>query len=129
MAELLIRIVDKVNPDNAAQNQLCFKAGDILHVAPDGWTWGTEELSNPEWRILKLPGMAPELFTDLMQMQMVLVGNREHMTLKRAKCIDVSHPTVQQYIASGHIITIELSVEQQAFLERKLTKAIAPVVV
>ena len=127
MAELLIRVVDKVN-DSPAKNQLCFKAGDVLHVAADGWQWGTEELANPAWRILKLPGMDPALFRDLLDAQYATVNGRSKMTLKRAKCIDVSDAVVQQYIDSGHIITIELTAAQQAFLTKKLTKAQAPVV-
>jgi recombinational DNA repair protein (RecF pathway) len=129
MAELLIRVVDKVHPTDPAKDQLCFKAGDVIHVAADGWPWGSEELTNPEWRILKLPGVDPALVEDMLEAQTVQQGDVTHMVRKRHKCFDVAHPTVQAYIASGQVITIELSAAQVAFLSRKLTKPVAGIVV
>lgn len=72
MAELLVRVVDKVN-DDFYLNCKCTKRGDVIVAQPDGWLWGKEELANPDWRIFKLPDMkladaqamlAPELDVD-----------------------------------------------------------------
>ena len=72
MAELLLRVVDKVGADLYTDCQL-LKRGDVVVIVPDGWHWGTEERTNPEWRILKLPlidsaqlqqFLAPEPVTD-----------------------------------------------------------------
>jgi hypothetical protein len=29
----------------------------VIVVQPDGWVWGREEYSNPDWRIVKVPGI------------------------------------------------------------------------
>lgn len=54
MAEFLIRVVDKTGSDVYKDTKL-LKAGDIVVVQPDGWEWASEELRNPDWRILKCP--------------------------------------------------------------------------
>lgn len=56
MAELLVRVVDKINNDPYL-NVKCSKRGDVISVQPDGWVWGKEEYKNPEWRILKFPSV------------------------------------------------------------------------
>jgi hypothetical protein len=56
MSELLVRIVDKINPDFYL-NTKCTKRGDVIVVRPDGWAWGSEELTNPQWTILRLPNV------------------------------------------------------------------------
>ena len=72
MAELLVRVNDKINTDFYLNCQ-CTKRGDVIVVQGDGWAWGKEELKNPDWRIIKLPGvtvsaasvfLAPELPVD-----------------------------------------------------------------
>lgn len=57
MAELLVRIVDKVNTDDFYRNCQCTKRGDVIAAQPDGWPWGREELATPDWRILSVPDM------------------------------------------------------------------------
>lgn len=54
MAEILIRVRDKVNTDPYLDSH-CLKRGDVVSVVPDGWAWGPEELTAPYWRIVKLP--------------------------------------------------------------------------
>jgi hypothetical protein len=56
MSEWLIRVVDKVNDDPVLDAQ-CMKRGDVVVVCPDGWQWSQAELDNPEWRVLKCPGI------------------------------------------------------------------------
>lgn len=72
MSELLLRVTDKINPDFYL-NTHCTKRGDVIVVAPDGWSWSALELTLPFWRILKVPALnvseasaylAPELDTD-----------------------------------------------------------------
>lgn len=72
MAELLVRVVDKIN-DDPYLDAKCLKRGDVVVVCPDGWPWGKHEQHNPDWRILKVPGvsvtalqgfLAPEPETD-----------------------------------------------------------------
>jgi hypothetical protein len=57
MSELLIRVVSKVNVDDADLNSMLLKRGDVVTIQPDGHNWGTQELSNPDWRIVRILGM------------------------------------------------------------------------
>lgn len=66
MAELLVRVVDKVNTDDFYLNIQCFKAGMVIAVQPDGWLWGKEEVANPAWRIFKVPSVDPSQFSNLL---------------------------------------------------------------
>jgi hypothetical protein len=56
MCELLIRVVDKVDPLRSEdENRRFTKRGDVIVVVEDQWPWGREELSFFEWRIVCLP--------------------------------------------------------------------------
>lgn len=57
MAELYIRVIDKINADFYL-NQQCTKAGDVIVACPDDWPWGNLELSSPDYRILSIPEMS-----------------------------------------------------------------------
>ena len=63
MAELLIRIVDKVNLDSKESNAHCMKRGMVVTIQPDGWPWSAKELANPEWEIRKYRGVAVDALT------------------------------------------------------------------
>lgn len=56
MAEVLIRFVDKAGVAQGKAHRV-LRAGDIVTVRPDGAYWSNKELSNPEWRIVRAPGM------------------------------------------------------------------------
>jgi len=58
MAEFLIRVQDKVNPDSPYKDVKCMKRGDVISVCPDGWVWSVLELTVPHLRIVKCAGMA-----------------------------------------------------------------------
>jgi hypothetical protein len=58
VAELLVRIEDR-------GDGLSF-AGDVIHVADDGWTWGRME-TKPPFRVVKVPGAARERFLDMLE--------------------------------------------------------------
>ena len=64
MAELLVRVVDKVSVDPVLDARLT-KRGHVIVVRPDGWTWGTEELANPDWRLMRVAGADPVDFAGL----------------------------------------------------------------
>ena len=57
MAEMLVRVVDKIGAD-VYKNAQCTKRGDVIVAQADGWGWGTQEQVNPHYRIVKLPGDA-----------------------------------------------------------------------
>lgn len=62
MAEVLLRVQDKSNPDDPAADAQCTKRGDVIVVCADGHPWTKAERTAPYWRIIKLPGIDP---TDL----------------------------------------------------------------
>jgi hypothetical protein len=57
MCEIALVVHGTNNSDNFDKDCMCYKAGDIIEVMPDGWNWGTQELLNPNWRIIKFPGV------------------------------------------------------------------------
>jgi hypothetical protein len=46
--EFLFPVVDQAAAVDA------FKAGDIIDYHPDGWPWTQRELTNPNWRIVRV---------------------------------------------------------------------------
>ena len=73
MCEILLRVRDKVNDADPYLDAQCLKRGDVVVVVENGWPWSEAELTNPDWRILKLPNvsvefaeafLAPEVDTD-----------------------------------------------------------------
>ena len=56
MCELLVRVVDKINPTSPELNAQCMKRGDVVSVCPDGWAWSAKEQAGDPWYILKFPG-------------------------------------------------------------------------
>lgn len=57
MCEMLVRVVDKIN-DDPYLDAKCTKRGDVITIQPDGWVWSRAELNNPDWRIIKVPGVS-----------------------------------------------------------------------
>jgi hypothetical protein len=57
MSEILVRVHNKVQPDPYLACKL-FERGDVVVICTDGWVWSDEELTNPDWRIIKLPNVA-----------------------------------------------------------------------
>ena len=89
MAEMLVRVVDKISADPYLNAKLT-KRGDVISVQPDGWVWGKEEQKNPDWRIVKLPGVsvtnasqfvAPEKDADLKNPSRVLQSRAARLDL------------------------------------------------
>lgn len=60
MAELLIRVVDKVNEQDQERDAQCMKRGDVVVIVDDGWKWSPAERKNPDWRIVSMPGIPAE---------------------------------------------------------------------
>ena len=58
MCEVLLRIRDKINKVDVYADVQCLKRGDIVSIVADEWVWGSEELTNDDWRIIKFPNIA-----------------------------------------------------------------------
>ncbi len=56
MAELLVCAADKEPPDPYVDAK-AYKRGDVVVVCPDRWVWGMGELSSPNFRIVRVPGI------------------------------------------------------------------------
>jgi len=65
MCELLVRLVDKVNDDPELDLQ-CLKRGDVVTIQEDGWNWSERERTNPDWMIIKVPGVSISTFEYLL---------------------------------------------------------------
>lgn len=125
MAELLLRVVDKFNPHCAIKNRKLTKRGDVIHVAPDGWGWGKEEIANPEWRIVKLPGIDPSVFADLLEPAVTEVN--KHVVHKRRKFINLDKAGEDLHTAVMAAVLEDR--HHDAFLALKEAKPIVDVVV
>jgi hypothetical protein len=64
MCELLVRVIDKIGTTKD-DDALLTKRGDVIDLRPDGWNWGTGELLNPDWRILRVPGVPVDQATSI----------------------------------------------------------------
>ena len=54
--ELLIRVKDKPSIDKKVRAERLHR-GDVVAINPDDWGWTARELTNPEWRIFKIPAL------------------------------------------------------------------------
>jgi len=63
MAEMLLRVVDKINDTDPVLDAHCTKRGDVIVICPDGWPWSATERTNPDWKIVKVPGVAVDALT------------------------------------------------------------------
>lgn len=105
MCELLVFVRDKVNPDDKFKDARLYKAGDVVVVVPDGWNWGLRELDNPDWRIVKMPGVDPEAqavkaLTDVE----FNIGSRDVKNVLRRRSVkldlaSISEPGFAEYLA------------------------------
>lgn len=52
MTEFLLRVHDRINTRDNFMTQRLTKRGDFISILPDGWTWGSGEITAPFWRII-----------------------------------------------------------------------------
>ncbi len=110
MAELLVRVVDKVHADFYL-NCACTKRGDVIAVQPDGWAWGTGELEHPEWRIIALPGVDPSDLSGLLAPELDVNPKHPSKTLqRRAFKLDLDHPAFVGVHGKSHKVRQRLNV-------------------
>lgn len=65
MCELYVRTVSKTHPDPYLNVQN-YKRGDVVHIAVDGWAWGSAELNNGASTIIKVPGVPASVLQSLL---------------------------------------------------------------
>lgn len=118
MAELLLRIVDKIG-STPAKDILSSKAGDVVVVCPDGWEWSQMELSSPAWKIIKMPGVDPAALNDL-----VRIGNGR----RRDRKIDLSGPAAVRLLAAPNPLVLTPAQITIVMALRVTKPALAPIV-
>lgn len=82
MAEFLIRVKDKINPD-FYMDCGCTKRGDVIVVQPDGWNWGKEEKSLPFYRIIRHSGVSVSEASQFLAAELPIDPLNPSRTLKR----------------------------------------------
>lgn len=95
MAELLIRVVDKVNADPALDVR-CTKRGDVIVVCEDGWPWGTEERRLPIYRLLSIPGVPATELQGLTAEQPARTADPAELRRRRHFGLDLDDARVTQ---------------------------------
>ncbi len=91
MADLLIRIRDKESSGDPETDAVQFKRGDVIAVWPTPGPWGTEELRNPDWRIVRLPNVSVEDAQELMAPERLATLDGERLMRKRRARLDVDN--------------------------------------
>ena len=100
--QLLVRVVSKVNNRDPVKDAQLTKAGDVIVYKPDGEEWGIEELKNPDWRIIQVPGMTEEEAIALTSPELPPNLDREYPLLqRRALKLDLA---VLDALAAGKIL-------------------------
>jgi hypothetical protein len=82
MAEMLVRVVDKVGVDLYKDCQ-CTKRGDVIVAQADGWNWGLQEKTNPHYRIIKVPGLTVSAAQALCSPEVAVDPNNPSRTLQK----------------------------------------------
>lgn len=83
MMQLLVRVVSKVDPKDPVKDAQLTKAGDVIVYKQDGEEWGIQELKNPDWRIIQVPGMTEEEAIALTSPELPPNLDREYPLLQR----------------------------------------------
>ena len=104
MAEAMIALTDKLPSTSPlyAKNHLAL---DIIVVCPDGWPWTPTELTNPDWRLIKIPGVDPAVISQFCDPRLDVQGNVIRM---RDWCFDVTQipAAVMTFIQNNQVITL-----------------------
>ena len=123
MAELLIRVTDKAaHPDPYIDVQRS-KRGEVIVACRDGWQWSHREKTNPEWRIVRVPGL-PDWFVESLMNPERGDPLVDRMLRRREAEFDLDSPhlpqNVRDYLADD--TRAKPSIVISAVLGRKLRK-------
>lgn len=121
MCELLLRVVDKINPNDAILDQQCSKAGDVIVLKDNGWPWSVIEQTNPDWRIVKFPEIDVSVFEDMLRPD---VDGNGSLIRRKAKKLDIDSPWFSALINASQIIEVRVPTDRalNEILDLKITK-------
>lgn len=87
--ELLVRVVDQVSRD-PLKHALLAKAGDVIAWHPIGGAWGAAERDNPDWRIVRVPGLSEDEAEALVAGELSGPHAHEQLLRTRGMTLDVA---------------------------------------
>ena len=94
MCEILF-VARSRRSDDPYTDVKCYKRGDAIHIAPDGWPWGSIELTNPGWRIVALPNVTESQAESFLTPEPAVdPQNPSRMLQRRAFKLDISNVTI-----------------------------------
>lgn len=64
--EILLRRHTRLSGDAKADRER-LKAEDVVVIMPDGHPWTQRELTNPDWRIIRVPGLSEEVAKSMIE--------------------------------------------------------------
>lgn len=103
MCEILVMMEDRIGDNFHADTKL-FKRGDVLCVFADGWNWGREELTNPLFRIIKLPKLSVSAGHILVATEQPTDPYHDKRLLRqRMYTLDLAHPLLDGELADHQI--------------------------
>lgn len=123
MSEALVQIKEKAGFDPIA-NALADRPGDVIVVCPDGWPWTKEELTNPEWCVLKMPGQPVGALNSMCPPVFDAAGR---MVSKHAQNFDMTNITVSGLLKTGEVIAD--ASQKTTLLASVVTKNVAAVTI
>ena len=125
MAELLLCVQDKAGFDPKA-NALTHRPGDVIVVCPDGWGWTPAELNNPDWRLLKMPGLDPSAVRAL---QDCAIDAKGKVLAKRAQNLDITNPALSSLIGVKGVPVVVQAALQPTILALQVVKNVSAITV
>ena len=116
MAEMAVRVVDKINNVSTTDDLQCLKRGHIVDIKPDGHPWSAAELSGAEWRIVYMPGVPVE------QVDWMRQGPDDLTLGRRNTKMDVTTWASNSYPSCTVLGLVQMSVPAQvrSYLLRRL---------
>lgn len=90
MCELLVRVKDKASDPDPGKDALISKRGHVVALCDDGWQWSKAERDNPEWVIVRIPGVSPDQYS--MMVAAVIDGSaiEKKLLARRAVTLDLT---------------------------------------
>ena len=117
MCELLVRVKDKSADPDPARDAMMSKRGHVIACQPDGWPWSQAERTNPDWIIVKMPGVDPNDYAAMTRpvtKVAVLPSDGAAVVARRAFSLDMAK-VPQLAIASGASRAADATVSRESF--------------
>lgn len=105
MCEVLVRVVDQVDPGDFYKNCHLSKAGDIVVACPDGWPWSKIEQSRPDWRIIRLPNISLAAVAPFLEPEVDTNPQHPSRTLQ-ARAFRLDYSALTSDLKEGDLATV-----------------------